>query len=198
MEGLGISLPTLLAQIINFAILLGLMYLVAYRPIMRMFDERSRKIKESMEQTEFIKAQAAGAEEEAEKRIEAASREGQELVARAVQTGEGVRQQAQQEAKQDAESLINRARTEIQRERDEAIGELRKEFADLTILAAGKVIDRSLDKEAHRQIIDKVLKESTTLKKGQLVYLEDIRWQEGFMPSAMPRLCLRLPWEEKN
>jgi len=166
MEGLGISLPTLLAQIINFVILLVLMYLVAYRPIMRMFDERSRKIKESMEQTEFIKEQAAGAEEEAEKRIEAASRDGQELVARAVRTGEEVRQQAQQEAKQDAESLINRARTEIQRERDEAIDELRKEFADLTIMAAEKVIDRSLDKEAHRQLIDKVLKESTTLRKG--------------------------------
>jgi len=166
MEGLGISLPTLLAQIINFAILLGLMYLVAYRPIMRMFDERSRKIKESMEQTEFIKEQAAHAEEEAEKRIDAASKEGQELVSRSARTGEEVRQQAQQEAKQDAESLIARARNEIQRERDEAIDELRKEFADLTIMAAEKVIDRSLDKEAHRQLIDKMLKESTTLKKG--------------------------------
>jgi len=54
---------------------------------------------------------------------------------------------------------------EIQRERDDAIDELRKEFADLTILAAGKVIDRSLDKEAHRQLIDKVLEGSTTLRK---------------------------------
>jgi len=142
------------------------MYLVAYRPIMRMFDERSRKVKESMEQTEFIKEQAARAEEEAEKRIEAASKDGQELVARAVRTGEEVRQKAQQGARQDAESLIARARVEIQRERDEAIDELRKEFADLTILAAGKVIDRSLDKEAHRQLIAKVLEESPTLKKG--------------------------------
>ena len=166
LTGLGINLSTLLAQIINFAILLGLMYLVAYRPIMRMFDERSRKIKESVEQTEFIKEQAAHAEEEAEKRIEVASKEGQELVARAVKTGEEVRQQAQQEAKQDAESLIGRARTEIQRERDDAIGELRKEFADLTIMAAEKVIDRSLDRKAHRELIDKVLKESALLKKG--------------------------------
>jgi len=166
LAGLGINLPTLLAQIINFAILLGLMYLVAYKPIMRMFDERSRKIKESMEQTEFIKEQAAHAEEEAEKRIEEAAKEGQEVVARAVRTGEEVRQEAQQEARQEAESLITRARTEIQRERDDAIDELRKEFADLTILAASKVIDRSLDKEAHRQLIDKVLRETTTLKKG--------------------------------
>jgi len=166
LAGLGINLSTLLAQIINFAILLGLLYLVAYKPIMRMFDERSRKIRESMEQTEFIKEQAAHAEEEAEKRIGEAAREGQEVVARAVRTGEEVGREAQQEARQEAESLIARARIEIQRERDDAIDELRKEFADLTILAASKVIDRSLDKETHRQLIDKVLKESTTLKKG--------------------------------
>ena len=166
LASLGINLPTLLAQIINFVILFGLLYLVAYKPIMRMLDERSRKIKESMEQTEFIKERAARAEEEAEKRIEAASKEGQELIARAVRTGEEVGREAQQEARQEAESLITRARMEIQRERDEAIDELRKEFADLTILAAEKVIDRSLDKKAHRRLIDKVLEESTTLKKG--------------------------------
>ncbi len=165
MEGLGISLPTLIAQIVNFVILFGLLYLVAYKPIMRMLDKRSSKVKESMEQTEFIKEQAARAEQETLKQIEAASKEGQEVIAKAVRTGEEVRQQAQQEARQEAESLITKARAEIQRERDDAIGELRKEFADLTILAAGKVIDRSLDKEAHRQLIDKVLEESTP-KKG--------------------------------
>ena len=166
MEGLGISLPMLLAQIVNFLILLGLLYLVAYKPIMRMLDERSRKIKESMEQTEFIKEQAAQAEEEFEKRIEAAAKEGQEVVVRAAKTGEELRQKAQQQARQEGEALISRARAEIQREREEAIGELRKEVADLTIMAAEKVIDRSLDKKAHRQLIDKVLEESTTLKKG--------------------------------
>lgn len=169
MEGLanlGINLPTLLAQIINVAILFGLLYLVAYRPIMRMLDERSRKIKESMEQTEFIKQQAERAEEETAKRIEAAGKEGEEVIARAMRTGEEVRREAQQQSKQEGETLITRARAEIQRERDGAIDELRKEFADLTILAAGKVIDRSLDKKAHRQIIDKVLEEAPTLKKG--------------------------------
>ncbi len=166
MEGLGINLPTLLAQFVNFFILLGLLYLVAYKPILRMFDERSKRIKDSMEQTEYIKEQAVHAEEEVKSRIEAASREGQEVIARAVRTGEEVRQQAQQEARREGESLITRARVEIQRERDDAIDELRREFADLTILAAGKVIDRSLDKEAHRELIDKVLEESTTLRKS--------------------------------
>ena len=162
---LGINLPVLLAQVVNVVILLGLLYLVAYKPIMRMLDERSRRIKESMEQVDSIKEQAARTEEEVKKQLEAAGREGQERIARAVRAGEEVKQKAQAEARQEAEALINRARTEIQRERDEAMGEVRREFADLTILAAGKVIDRSLDKEEHRQLIDKVLEESSTLKK---------------------------------
>jgi F-type H+-transporting ATPase subunit b len=169
MEGigsLGINLPTLLAQVINVAILFGLLYLVAYKPIMRMLDERSRKIKESMEQTDFIKQQAERAEVEAKERIEAARKEGQELIAKATRVGEDMRKQAQQEAKQDTDSLVARARAEIQRERDESIDELRKEFADLTIMAAEKVIERSLDKKEHREIIDRVLEESATIKKS--------------------------------
>jgi len=166
LASLGINMPMLLAQIINFIVLFGLLYLVAYKPIMRMLDERSRKIKESMERTEFIKQQAERAEEEAKKRIDAAAKEGQEAVARAVRTGEEVKREAQQQARQEAEALIARARSEIQRERDEAIDDLRKEFADITIMAARKVIDRTLDKKAHREIIKKVLDESTTLKKG--------------------------------
>jgi len=164
-EELGVNGSTLIAQVINFGILFLLLYLVAYRPIMRMFDERSKKIKDSVDQAEYIKEQVARTEEEAEKRVEAASKEGQELVARAVKTGEEVRQKAEVGAKAEAEVLIQRARTEIQRERDEAIDDVRKAFADLTVQAAEKVINRSLDKEAHREIIEKVLEESTTFKQ---------------------------------
>ncbi len=165
LAGLGINLPTLVAQIVNFVILFGLLYLVAYKPIMRMLDERSRRVKESMEQTEYIKEQAERAEDEAKKRIEQASKEGGNVIAQAAKAGEEIRQKAQHEAKKDAETLIARARGEIQRERDDAVDELRREFADLTIKAAEKVIDRSLDKKAHRELIDEVLKEDKALKK---------------------------------
>jgi F-type H+-transporting ATPase subunit b len=118
-----------------------------------------------MEQTESIKEQAANAEEDFKKRLEAANKEGQELISRATRTGEEVKQKVQLEARQEAEAIIEKARLEIQRERDEIVDELRKEFSDLTIEAAGKVIERSLDKEAHRELIDKVLEESSTMKK---------------------------------
>ena len=82
-----------------------------------------------------------------------------------IRTGEEVREKAKEEARQQAEALLNRARADIQTERDEAISQIRREFADLTIMAAGKVIERSLDKKAHRELIDRVLEESTSSKK---------------------------------
>jgi len=162
---LGVSWPTLLTQVVTFIILLVVLRFVAYKPIMRMLDERSRRIKESMDQAEAIKKQSANTQEEIKKQLEVASREGQERIARAVKAGEDVKQKAQEDAKKEAENLIVRARSEIQRERDEAIGEVRREFADLTVLAAGKVIEKSLDKKDHRELIEKVLEESSTLKK---------------------------------
>lgn len=169
MEGLaslGISLPTLIAQLVNVTILFVLLYAVAYKPFMRMLDKRSNMIKESMEQTEYIKEQAAKAEEEVAERIAKAGKEGQKIIDQAVKAGEETRQKLRQEAEKEAAKLIARSQVEIQRERDEIIGDLRKEFADLTILAAEKVIDRSLDKGAHRQLIEKALEESSGLKKG--------------------------------
>ena len=168
MEGLtalGFNLPVLLAQVVNVIVLFVILYLVAYKPMMRMLDERSRRIKESLAQADSVREQATHAELEVKKQLEAASRDGQEKIARAVRIGEEVKQKAQQEARQEAEALITRARSEIHRERDEAIDEVRKEVADLTILAAEKVIDQSLDKKAHRRLIDKVLAESEALKR---------------------------------
>jgi F-type H+-transporting ATPase subunit b len=160
MEGigeLGINWATLLAQVVNVGILFVLLYFAAYKPLMRMLDERSRRVKESMKNAEAIKQQLTHTEETVKKQIETASREGQERINRAVAVGEEIKVKSREEAKQEAETLIDRARSEIQHERDEAIQSVRKEFVDLTIMAAEKVIERSLDKEAHRELIEKVL-----------------------------------------
>jgi F-type H+-transporting ATPase subunit b len=163
---LGVNFPVLLGQVVNFVILFALLYFAAFKPIMRLLDERSKKIKEGLEQAETIKTQAEAAEEAVKAKLEEASKEGETRIARATKVGEELKSQAQVEAKKEADALIVRARVEIQQERDEAVAELRKEFADLTIMAAEKVIDRTLDKKAQREIIQKVLEENTKVKSN--------------------------------
>ena len=160
MGDLGINLGSLLAFLVTFIVLIILLRLVAYKPIIKMLDERSARIKESMEQAEAIKEKTAHAEETIKAQIEAGRKEGQAIVAQASQVGERVKEEARAEARQEAEALIAKARAEIDRERIESIDQLRKEFVDLAILAAEKVIDESLDKKAHQRLIEDVLEQS--------------------------------------
>ena len=162
---LGINWHGLLAQFISFGILLALLLFVAYKPITKMLDERSKKIKDSMDQAEFIKQQVAKTEQMVQEQLAQARKDGQDVIAQAAQIGERLREEARQQARQDAEAIVARARSEIQAEREESIAKLRKEFVEVAILAAEKVINRALDKESHRQIIEETLKESTKLKK---------------------------------
>jgi F-type H+-transporting ATPase subunit b len=166
LSALGINPPVLVSQLIAFLILFGLLSVVAYKPLLKMLDERSLRIKESLEQAEKVKEQSLKAGDEVKKQIMLASQQGQEIINRATQTSDEIRAKAQELAKNDADALIARAREAINAERDTAIDELRQEFSDLTILAAGKVIGETLDKKSHKELIDKVLQESQSLKKG--------------------------------
>ena len=165
MEGLGINLPLLVAFVINFVILFGLLTLVLYKPVLKVLDERQAKIKESIDQAEQIREQTARSEEQIKTHIETARKEGQAIIAQATQIGERVKEEAKEGARKEAESLIAKAQAEIKQERDKTVDELRQEFASIAILAAEKVINESLDKEKHRKLIDEVLKDSSTFKQ---------------------------------
>jgi F-type H+-transporting ATPase subunit b len=160
MGAIGIDWQVLLAQFVNFAILFGLLSVLLYKPMRRMLDERSNRIKESMEQAEQIKEQITNTEEQVKLQMEAARREGQDILAQAAQMGERLKEEAKGEARQEAEVIVARARTEIERERDQAIDEVKREFVDLAITAAEKVVHESLDREKHRRLIEEVLEQA--------------------------------------
>jgi F-type H+-transporting ATPase subunit b len=157
---LGINLPGFLAQLINFAILLVLFTWLFRRFFFPMLDERKRRIEEGLEASDESKRRLAQTEQEVTAELDKARQEGQALVAQAQQISNRIQEEARQQARADAEQLLERARNEIQLERDSAIAELRREFADLTITAAEKVIRRSLDPKAHRDLIEQALEEA--------------------------------------
>jgi F-type H+-transporting ATPase subunit b len=162
---LGISIPGLVAQLIGFAILLALLRVVAYNPFLKMMDERSRRVREGLEAAEKMKEQAAQADVTVQKRLDEARQEGQALIGQAQQIASRVQDEARDQARTEGDALLARARNEIQLERDDALTQIRREFADLTMTAAEKVIGQALDKKAHERLIEEVLAEST-LKNG--------------------------------
>jgi F-type H+-transporting ATPase subunit b len=159
---LGINLPSLLAQLINFGILLILFTWVFKRFLFPMMDERKKRIEEGLAASEEAKTRLSQTEEEVAAEMQKARQEAQGIVTQAQQAAARIQEEARASARQESEQIIERARSEIQLERDGAIAELRREFADLTVTAAERVIKRSLDRDAHGDIIEEVLAEAPT------------------------------------
>ena len=157
---LGLNLPSLIAQLINFTILLIVLGWAFKRFLFPLLDERKKRIQEGLEASDEAKLRLAQTEQEVAKELDKARQEGQALIGQAQQMSSRIQEEARQTARAEAEQLLERARGEIQLERDAAIAELRREFAGLTISAAERVIKRSLDPQAHRELIQEVLAEA--------------------------------------
>lgn len=163
LDNLGIHWQGLLAQAVNFLLLLGLLWLVAYKPVLRMLDRRATRIRESMERAEEIRREAARTEEQFAATLARARKEGQAIMAQASEVAERIRAEAQEEARRQAEEFLSKARAEIQRDKERAAAELRAQVADLAILAASKVVKRSLDDADHYRLVTEVLAETERL-----------------------------------
>jgi len=156
---LGVNLPTLIVYIVNFLILLGILYVFAYKPLLRAMDQRSERIRESLAAADRAREEAASSRAAIEEQLNEARREGQRLLDQAREAADRYRGGEMERARQDVEAFIERARSDIQRERDAAIEEVRVSFGDLAITAAERVIRRSLDRRAHQDLIAQVLEE---------------------------------------
>lgn len=163
---LGISLPGLVAQLVNFGILLLVLRLFLFKPIMKVMDERKRKIEEGLQASEKAAQAAESSQEESRRAMEQARAEGRELIGRAQETAARLSTELEAQARREADSIVERARAEIDRERQQAIQSLRAEFADLTVRAAERVVGQSLDRNAHQRLIDETLATSSFGRDG--------------------------------
>jgi len=163
---LGVNLPLLVAFVINFIVLFVLLRLFLYKPVLKMLDERAKRTAEAMEQAEATKKEYEQARVEVQKQIEKGRQEGQAFIAQAMQVGERLKEESRQEATKQAQTIVDRTRSELEAERDKIVGDLRREFVDISISAAEKVIKETLDKEKHRRLIEETLRESGTFKKS--------------------------------
>ena len=166
MEAIGINLPGLVTQLVSFLILFFILAKVLYGPISKALDERTNRIRESLEAADKARQDAASSVERVEQEIAEARTQGQQLIAEAREAAGRLRASEEERVRADLESLRQRATQDVQRERDGAIEEIRAEFANLAVDAAERVIGRSLDAQAHREIIEGVLQEGLARDGG--------------------------------
>ena len=160
---LGVDLTSLVIYLVNFTLLLVILYLFGYKRIMGMMDQRTKRIRDSLEEADRVREEAQERQAEMQRALDSGRLESQRVLAEAREMADRFRQEETERAKTEAEALLERARGEIQRERDAAVDQVRREFASLAVTAAERIIRRSVDAQAHQDLIDEVLEERDSL-----------------------------------
>lgn len=160
MEALGINGPFLIAQIINFLVIMWLLRRFLYQPLLNLLNERREKIRESLSAAETARAEAAQRSRENEEIIAEARREAQSIIRQAEESARRRESELIAKAREEADQLVKRAEGDLENERQQMMAELRNEVAQLSLQIARKTIEASLvDEKAHARIVDQVLAE---------------------------------------
>lgn len=165
-EQLGLDPYKLAIQSFNFLVLLYLLNRLAYKPVLRMFDERASRIKADLDDAKRMRDEGERDRQTYRDQLNRARDEARAVLDEAANVASRIREQAMFDAEATALAIIARARQDIARERDAALKELRGEVATIAIMAATRVLKRSLNTEDARRLIDEALAETELATKA--------------------------------
>ncbi len=185
MAQLGINLGLLILQVLNFAIVLILLYKWAYTPILNMLEKRRNAIAQGLEDSRIAAEARANAEQEARQIIAKAQAEAAEKVREASQRAESAGLELKAEAEGDAVKIREGALADAAIERERLLGDLRGQVGALAIAAAQKLIGEALDEKRQRNLIDEFF---SGVKAGKVMVLDDsdLRGASAEIVSALP------------
>lgn len=148
--------------LVIFVILLFVLSRYAFKPLTQAVREREAALEAAIAGAKADRAEAARLLEEQRAGIAKAHADAQQLIAEGRAVGERVRAEMLEETRLQQEAMLERARAEIVREKDRAIQQLRAEAVDLAIAGASKVIEKSLDDQTNRKLVESFLSTVST------------------------------------
>ncbi len=185
MEKLGINLGFFIFQVLNFLILAVLLYAFAYRPILKMLDDRKKKIAQGLEDARVAAEARENAEKEAREIIAKAQAEANQKVREATDRAEAAAKEVQAEAEAEAAKGREAALADAALERDRILADVRGQIAALSMAAAQRLIGDALDERRQRALIQEFF---SGVRSGRVTVLEgeSLTGASAEVTSALP------------
>ena len=153
--------------LITFVILVILLYMFAFKPLIRMAKTRQESIDEAIADAERLRGEADDLLAEYRQKLTDARTEAENILDRARKAGDATKTEALEEARAEAEATLARARQQIERDTNQALQKIREEVADLTVVATEKVARSSLSGEDQLRLIQQAIDEIDLSKVGE-------------------------------
>lgn len=151
---LGLDWRLLLAQVVNFGILVGVLTWAVYKPLLKVMAERRGKIERGL-------ADAAAAQKKLEEfevwkrdKLVEFQKQADAILVEANRQAEAFKQAAGRQATEQAAKIILQAKATIAAEKEQMLRELHTQLSELVVAAAGKVLTSQLTSEQHRRLVD--------------------------------------------
>lgn len=153
-----LDLNLFIAQTVNFAIVLAVLYFFAFKPIVKVMEERSQKIEKSLNDAKEIETKLGEAEDERKGIIAEAKKAATEIMENANLQGEARQKEMIDKAREDIGQIINAEKAKIQAEKAETLKALKAETAELVVLTVEKLLKEKMDSDKDQELIKKLVK----------------------------------------
>lgn len=147
---------TMLGQLISFIIFVAFCMKFVWPPLTRLMRERQRTIMEGLEKAVAAEKQLEQANNAAEEELAQAKQQAAELIAQARHRAEQIVEEGKAQARDEAERIIAGAQAEITQEVNRAREELRHRVGELAVEGAEKILESSIDRSVHEQMLGKL------------------------------------------
>ena len=157
----GVNWPHLISQIVSFSIVCAVLYLLAYKPILRILEARRQQIATGLAHAEKIKAELARIEGERLEILARADAAGRQLIDEARAAAARVQAEETKKATAAAEQIVVRANEATERERARMLAELRHEVGRLVVQTTASVAGKVLTADDHRRLTEETARHFT-------------------------------------
>lgn len=158
-ETFHLDLKAVLAQLINFAIVFGVLWFFALKPLTKMMAERTNKIEKGLKDAKEIEARLALTETEKNKVIAEAKKQGLAVLEEVSKKAELERQDSIAKTKKEVEGIVNKGKEQLAQEKTKIVAEAKSEIANMVVSATEKVLGDSLTKEMDEKLTHKIIRE---------------------------------------
>jgi F-type H+-transporting ATPase subunit b len=157
LTALGLDYKILIAQLINFALLLVILYKIGYKPILKFTDERKKKIAKGLDDAKNAEEAYTNAKEQQTELIVHARKEAQKILEESKVVSEKQRQESLQKTKEEVQKVVEQSKKKIMAERDKMLSEIKSEVVEMVIESTQKVLQGAVDETVDRTWLKKQL-----------------------------------------
>ncbi|MFH1611116.1 MAG: F0F1 ATP synthase subunit B [Patescibacteria group bacterium] len=154
----GINGQIFVSQLINFLIVLIILWRFVYKPIVKMLDERSEKIEKSMKQADEIEKRVSEIEKEKDRIITETQKQAQEIIQKAHAQGQARQEEIILSAKHEVERIIEKGKSQLGDEKTAMMKELRKDIIDIALKAATRILQDQVDETKSKSLAEETVR----------------------------------------